>query len=371
MTDSLALKRNFAHLVQRWNEIEERLDAGTQSARPDGLIWLHDSLDAAIRLEFSTIPPYLCALWSIKDQASPAADSIRRVVQEEMLHMALACNMLVAIGGTPSIRDPDFAPLYPGELAGGVHKGLVVRLQGLTDEALRGFMVIELPKHSVDDETSALKAYADIDQDHEGHETIGAFYDRLCKAFHRLEPDMTTDRQIAGPLAWFPVRDLTDVDEAISVIKEQGEGSPLAPGEGTSSGTGGDSLAHFYRFLEIYTGRRIEYLPEKEAWGLGETIERSASYPMAPIPAGGYPTDGGDVPDQVAALLCEFDAGYTRLLRQLDQLWRKGDQGALIQAIETMFSLQGPARALMQIPIVGNPSMTYGPCFRFQEIRSD
>lgn len=356
MTNATALERNFAHLVERWNAIEKRLEAGDDLARSDGLIWLRDSLDAAIRLEFSTIPPYLCALWSIKDQASPAADSIRRVVQEEMLHMALACNMLVAIGGTPSIAEPNFAPVYPGKLAGGVHNELVVHLQGLSDEALKGFMIIELPKHSMKDETS------------KGHETIGAFYDRLRKAFCALEPEFTTDRQIAGPLAWFPIRDLHDVAEAIKVIEEQGEGSDIAPGEGTSSGTEGPSLAHFYRFLEIYACRRIEPLPDEKVWGFGEKIERPESYPMAPVPPGGYPANGGDIPANVAVLLDEFDTSYTKLLSQLGRLWQKGDQGALVQAIETMFSLQEPARTLMQIPISGDTSATYGPCFRFKEL---
>jgi hypothetical protein len=29
---------------------------------------LQDALQTAVRLEFSTIPPYLCAQWSIKDE---------------------------------------------------------------------------------------------------------------------------------------------------------------------------------------------------------------------------------------------------------------------------------------------------------------
>jgi hypothetical protein len=87
---------------------------------------------------------------------------------------------------------------------------------------------------------------------------------------------------------------------------------------------------------------------------------------MAPVPAGGYRAE--DVPDEAAALIDQFDTAYTRLLVQLGELWQYGDQGALVRAIETMFSLQQPARSLMQIPIKANPSATYGPCFRVREL---
>src|SRR3954447_18309533 len=35
------------------------------------LEWLKSSLQAAVELEMATIPPYLCAMWSIKDPADP------------------------------------------------------------------------------------------------------------------------------------------------------------------------------------------------------------------------------------------------------------------------------------------------------------
>jgi hypothetical protein len=367
MSDTTALKRNFAWLVDRWDTIAPGLrdsEAGASEAGAceAGMTWLQDALDAAIKLEFSTIPPYLCALWSIKDQQSPVADSIRRIVQEEMLHMALACNMLVAIGGTPRIAEPDFAPVYPGQLAGGVHEGLKVGLSGLSDEVLRAFMIIELPEKPAQQETAELKRKSDIDFGSQGHETIGKFYDRLEAAFKALKPSLSTDRQISGPLSWFPVRNLDDVEEAIQLIKHQGEGSPTEPVETDNE----VELAHFYRFLEIYLQRRIVYIDDSACWGLGDAMERPDCYPMAPVPAGGYRAE--EVPDEAAALIDQFDTAYTRLLVQLGELWQYGDQGALVRAIETMFSLQQPARSLMQIPIKANPSATYGPCFRVKEL---
>jgi rubrerythrin len=69
------------------------------------LALLKDSLQVCIDLEFGTIPIYLAALWSIKDNLDPVAKSIRHIVQEEMLHLALVCNLLSSIGGDPKIYD--------------------------------------------------------------------------------------------------------------------------------------------------------------------------------------------------------------------------------------------------------------------------
>src|SRR5262245_10440365 len=107
------------------------------------LDWLRRSLQAAIELEFATIPPYLTAYWSIKDRRNPAAASIREVCLEEMLHLAICCNLLTAIGGSPALNTPAVVPSYPGPLPGGVHPGLVVRLEGLSKEVAKSFMEVE------------------------------------------------------------------------------------------------------------------------------------------------------------------------------------------------------------------------------------
>ncbi len=66
--------------------------------------WLQSSLQSAIELELSTIPVYLCGLWSIQsDPSGTASGLIRSVVWEEMLHMGIACNLLTALGTAPQI----------------------------------------------------------------------------------------------------------------------------------------------------------------------------------------------------------------------------------------------------------------------------
>ena len=62
---------------------------------------LRTHLQWAVQVELTTIPTYLYAMYSIKDQASESANVFRSVVVEEMLHVALASNLLVAVGGQP------------------------------------------------------------------------------------------------------------------------------------------------------------------------------------------------------------------------------------------------------------------------------
>src|SRR5262245_12981503 len=91
--------------------------------------WVQEALQEAVELEFSTIPPYLYAMWSIDPGGDPddMSAAIRHVVVEEMLHMGLACNLLAGSGGTPRLVSA--VPRYPGPLKAGVHAGLEVGLE--------------------------------------------------------------------------------------------------------------------------------------------------------------------------------------------------------------------------------------------------
>src|SRR5262249_19638489 len=119
-------------------------------ATPDGekdLTWLQRSLQAALELELSTLPPYLCGLWSVVDKTQPVRKLIRSIVLEEMLHMGLACNMLSAIGGTPQIIDGFRALTYPGPLPGGVRPQLTVFIAGLSKLYVQQvYLQIEYPE---------------------------------------------------------------------------------------------------------------------------------------------------------------------------------------------------------------------------------
>ena len=78
---------------------------------------LHEHLQWAIELEHATIPPYLCALYSIKDGSNiESVEVIQSVFIEEMLHMALVANIMIATGGSPKLDYPEFIAKYPTPL---------------------------------------------------------------------------------------------------------------------------------------------------------------------------------------------------------------------------------------------------------------
>jgi rubrerythrin len=311
--------------------------------------WLERALQSAVSVEFSTIPPYLAALWSIKDQMHPVAASIRNVVQEEMLHMALACNMLTAIGCVPRINDPMMVPSYPGPIPGQVHPELTVSLSGLSDASLDIFIAIEAPSQG--------EVTASIGQGN-SYKTIGAFYRAILGAFRTLKPALRTERQVTGPLAYTVMADIAAVEAAISLILDQGEGSEALPEvEHTRE------LAHYYRFLEIRHGRRCSGVDAKRQPVFeGAALERPAVWPMAVVPKGGYTQDA--VPADVWTMIDGIDQTFTLLLDRLQVVWEHGDQSALVHAIETMFGLTQQAQSLMSMKI-GNGPTHYGPCFRF------
>lgn len=110
-----------------------------------GADWLREALQVAVALELATIPPYLCGWWSVGDRTGHAARLIRRIIGDEMYHMGVVCNLLVAVGGRPRITDAALA--YPGPLPGGVRDGVNVYLSGLDRPFVRDVMMaIEAPE---------------------------------------------------------------------------------------------------------------------------------------------------------------------------------------------------------------------------------
>ena len=303
------------------------------------LSWLQTTLQMAVELELSTIPPYLCGLWSIVTQSGPVHDNIRAIVLEEMGHMGLACNMLTTIGGTPQINTTGAVPRYPGHLPGGVRPQLTVSLVGLTKEVvLNTYMQIEYP------ESGPIALFQGMT-----YPTIGAFYDALLDAFRQVPASTITGaRQLTAgdPVGVFAINTLDDAKRAIEKIKEQGEGTSQSP----LAVDFGDELAHYYRFAEIYHGRTLVQTPDHHWAYDGTPIPFPDVYPMAEVPPGGYPESRA------------FDELYTSVLNLLQDAWQQGSQAQLNQAVGAMFKLAAPARELMQKPRPDGKG-NFGPSF--------
>ena len=317
--------------------------------------WLKQGLQAAIKLELATLPPYLSALWSIKSAGAPAARSIRQIVREEMLHMGIMCNLLTAVGGTPALNTPNSIPIYPGELPGGVHPGLTVALQGFSPAAVNLFMEIEMPVNGpIAFELAGAETFP----------TIGAFLTALLDAFETLQLPLSSERQMESFVGGSELKKLLalqDVREAIQLVKQQGEGregDPASPED-----TGPEDLAHYYRFAEIHHGRGLRKNPDTGVWKFdGDPIPFPETWPMAVVPLGGY--QQADAPDpQIWQSIQSFDQEFTSMLNQLQAAWQDGEPEELDNAVDTMRTLKEPAASLMQKPLP-NGGGSYGPCFR-------
>lgn len=231
------------------------------------LDWLKESLQSAIKLEFATLPPYLCALWSIKDESAPTYLSIRQhIAEEEMLHMGLTCNLLTAIGGVPIMNTPETVPNYPtNQLPGGIPLDNTLILRALSKDALKVFLEIEYP------EFGPIARAVD-----ETFPTIGDFYDAIQDAFDTIKPSISETNQLGGFLGLFKIISLDTVKRAIDLIKIQGEGTVKSPEEQM-----GD-LAHYYRFGEIYYGKKLRKDEETGEWKFnGATVPFPDVWPMS------------------------------------------------------------------------------------------
>ncbi|MFD8799989.1 ferritin-like domain-containing protein [Streptomyces atroolivaceus] len=330
-------------------------------------LWLQEALQQAVILELATLPPYLCGLWSIvdEDQGSDVFRAIRTIVFDEMSHMGLACNMLTTIGGVPRIADGGLVPVYPGPLPGGVQPDLTVSLMRLSTEALDMYSHIERPEDAV------------VQGLHEPEPTsIGAFYQAILDAF-RARPELIRGtRQLTRNMSSHgegndivPLTSLEDVEAAVQIIKEQGEGTTVSPENPFPGDTG--ELAHFYTFRELFHGRRLIRVPDDPTGFAfqGDQIPLPRTLPMGTVPRGGWEEGGVPVPDEVRTKLDTFNRRYSALLRFLERAWQEEQPNTAAQmlgrAVGQMFALEGPARDLMRIPLPDGSGDTYGPEFRY------
>jgi len=326
--------------------------------------WLAYSLQEAIQLEWATIPPYLCACWSIKTGVGippltvEMRSTIQSIVIQEMLHMGLACNMLASIGGSPNICSENFTPKYPCELPGHVHEGLVIGLAGLSrdepgnKDQVYKFMQIESPEDPL--------AF----RNDEGFCTIGEFYEDVSLVFDQVNPKLEPNQQLTNDLMsdLVIVRSVADAKASIDLIKRQGEGtssSPFVDGN-TREIAPAHELAHYYRFGEIHAERRLQLdLTVPTGWSFtGDCFpfpDAKDLFLMAEVPPGGYPESD------------EFDLAYTKVLRLLHDGWAQGDGSKLGDAIQTMDGdLTSAAIALLKAGIrTGSNQAIKGPDFRF------
>lgn len=229
-------------------------------ARIETLESLREHLQWAVELEHATLPSYLCALYSLDPERNPdAVQVVSSVFVEEMIHLALAANLLNAVGGRPRLDTPEMLPRYPRRLPHGDHS-LELSLVPFGPEALEMFLRLEQP--------APPSAPAEGDD----YETIGQFYDAIEQALRHLCAELGEREVFSGD----PSRQVTadhfshtagrlnrvdDLDTALAALKEiveQGEGTARGEvwdGDQDIFHPDRDAVAHYYRFVELKLGR--------------------------------------------------------------------------------------------------------------------
>ncbi len=303
---------------------------------------LKQHLQTAVMLEFSTLPPYLCAYWSIhgsSDHAAHVKKFILSIVQEEMLHMAMACNILNAIGGSPVLNDPAAHPVFPCPLPGHskTNNAFIVELNKCCPAAVAMFLKIELPEQLFGEK-----------HHHDGWCTIGEFYDEieaLIKSDVLDDSDFSHGKQVGNKFnpakgTLYEVHNRADALNALDEIIDQGEGH---------SGKMYDKdhqLTHYWKFQSVYD------LMQNEIWDFENEVYNMRANP-----------DESLFSEEAKELSTTFNIAWTALLDELHAAFNSEDP-SLDKSIELMFHLKKSAVALMQISLAAKTGNA-GPTFSY------
>lgn len=327
---------------------------------------LRDHLQVAMQIELATIPPYLTALFSIKDGTNVAvAELIRSVAMEEMLHLTLAANLLNAVGGTPRLTGKDIVPCYSPSGIRLPYSALDfdIKIERFGHSCIRTFMNIENPAKSQraegDDYHSIGQFYAAIG---EGFETVVELLGE-AKVFTGDKP-----RQVAGPLYYggggeaFAVTCLKEAMKAIDEIVSEGEGADdHSIWDGDQRYGQAPEPSHYCRFVEIDTGKRFK---------AGDTLQSGPSGPPLAVDwESVWPMKAdqacADWPkgSPIRARLDAFAATYSEFLRLLEAAFNESP-ARLAGLVPLMYNLKYAAQELMRTPS-GDGKTTVGPAWEY------
>jgi CDGSH-type Zn-finger protein len=327
---------------------------------------LRRHLQWAIELEHGTLPPYLCAVYSIKAGHNvAAAEAVHSVFMEEMLHLTLAANLLNAVGGSPRIDTPELLPRYPIHLP---HSNCAfeVPLQRFSPEAIETFLKIERPA-----------PHGAVPAD-ENYETIGQFYAAIREALEPLartlgeaalfsgdrRRQVTDDLYYGGSGRIIAVHDLESALAALEEIVEQGEGldyQHVWDGDREMFHPEREEVAHYFRFQEIAAGRQYRRgdTPQSGPTGEALTVDWDAVWPMRANPCSADYREGSEARVQLDA----FNRSYCAVLHLLEESFN-GSPRLLAVATGEMYALRQQAIELMRLPS-GDGETTVGPSFEY------
>jgi hypothetical protein len=311
-------------------------------------------LTQACELEQGVLCEYLFALYSLKQDPQDGLSSqqlpqvarwgrtLSEVAVQEMLHLALATNLLTAVGAGPHLHRPNFpirCQWYPPDVR--------LALVPFGEAALRHFMYLERPDSIDLEDAEAFAAVCEcrpltatpttLMAAPRDYHTVGHLYRSIEHGFARLverygeaevfigPPRVQASREVFGWPELVAVTDLASARAAIELIVEQGEGA------------GGDwRKAHFGHFSAILdeflaaTQADPDFSPARPA--RSAYVRRPPDQPQATI-----------ISDPLTAQVADlFDAAHQTMLQVLCRCFMHGDE-----TDEQVSTLVGTAVRLM------------------------
>ena len=340
-----------------------------------------DLLAEAAEIEHNLMCCYLYAAFSLKQGddeglTAPELAATRRwrreiiaVSVEEMAHLTMAANLMVAIGGAPHLGRQNF-PIAPGYHPAGI----VVKLAPFSPETLQHFIYLERPEGDAEPDGDGFdppvlyerhQVPGRIMPNAQDYDTVGQLYAAIADGLIRLATQMGEDKLFIGDPAQqirpeisrlpgiFAVKCLETALAAIDAIVIQGEGSAQA-GE----------ASHFARFLAVRTEYRAllaanpDFAPARPAAHNPLMRKRVADAQRTFISA-----------SPAAEMLDVVNAAYNHMLRLLKQVFVE-TRGADAQRVfaqastDLMIAITPIASSLTTFPAqASDPSCTAGMSF--------
>jgi hypothetical protein len=336
-----------------------------QGPRSAGREYILHLLTEAAEIEHNLLCSYLYAAFSLRrageGPSEPQMQSIDRwrqiiidVAIQEMGHLVLVNNLIVALGGAATFSRPNF-PVAPGYHPA----GFTIRLTPFTQETLKHFIFLERPEdsrvrdskeHERRDKTPRTRTTGDLAPSTPDYDTIGELYAEIRAAivdFASRTGEAFVARDGAGQVgpdaAALPgllcICNVDDAITALNTIVEQGEGAESAADD-----------CHFSRFMSI-----------QAEWASLESVDPrfAPAHPAAHDPVMRRPAANVErvwITNPPAAERLDFgNALYALTVRLLEQAYAPASspaerKGLLEAAIALMHALSTVGEALARLP---------------------
>ncbi|MCI5157898.1 MAG: hypothetical protein D3906_05555 [Candidatus Electrothrix sp. AUS1_2] len=289
-------------------------ESGTAKTWTKKLVQAH--AQAAVAVEFYTLPFYITAMCSVREEQCEAVEILRSVIMEEMLHLQLAANLCLALDTAPNFKAPQYGSDIPYICPYNPETGecgfLNAALGPLDDATLDTMLDIEIP------EQAQLRKDINHTQPQYPYHSIGEMYDALIVGINRVGAGQFSWNTEYQQNPWGKQTFCQIIDsprtarDAVQAIVNQGEGhifsENLAPPPWTEKNF---PIPPYYRFVSD---------PEKS-----DPHNRYSHFGrFIKIKNKGLPDihTGRDEPDHPTNKLLQKN--FFQLILMLETLWRDG-----------------------------------------------